>query len=126
MMKKAVVGGLIGAVSILLFTLALFLVFSELFQITLLESTSGILISAGIILLAPFAGGFLAGLIGQEDPRRAGLIAGLVASLVVFAAWLVITVLAIETILSGLVIVFVWIVLARLAAGLALPPENAT
>jgi hypothetical protein len=43
---------------------------------------------------------------------------------VVFIAWLAMTALTIETILSGLVIVFVWIMLARLASGFALPPDK--
>jgi MFS family permease len=124
MKDKAIFGGVIGALAILLFTFAMFLILADFFQVSLLESTVGIVISAVIILLAPFAGGFLAGLLGREDPRRAGLLAGLIASLVVFIAWLAMTALTIETILSGLVIVFVWIMLARLASGFALPPDK--
>ncbi len=122
MKNKAVFGGIMGALAILLITFAMFLVLADIFDMALLESTTGIVISAVVILVAPFAGGFLAGLLGREDPRQAGLLAGLIASLVVFMAWLVMTALSIETILSGLVIVFVWIVLARLASGFTIPP----
>ena len=79
------------------------------------------MISVITILLAPVAGGFLAGLIGRSNPQKAALFAGLSASFLIFIAWLVLTGFEGSTLLSGLVIVFIWTVLARLASGFVRP-----
>ena len=76
------------------------------------------------MLLAPVAGGFLSGLIGKSNPLQAGLIAGLLAGLVVFIGWIAYAGLQVESILSGIVIVFLWVILARVMAGFAQPRKK--
>ena len=80
-------------------------------------------ISVITILITPIAGGFTAALIGKSNPHRAGSIAGLGASLVILIAWLTIMGISGSTLLSGLVIGFIWVVLARITSGLV-KPEN--
>ncbi len=123
MKQKPLLGGVIGALVTLAFAFALFLILNDLFSSAFLETFWGIVLSGLSILLAPFAGGFLAGLLSQPAPQKAGLITGLTAGLVVFIAWLVMTGLSIETILSGLAIVFVWVLMARFASGFAVPKQ---
>ena len=118
MEKKVIFGGIAGAAVIIVFTLALTLVFDS-FLTELISSTSNVLISLLVVLLAPIAGGFLAGLVGKSNPLQAGLLAGLIAGVFMFIAWLVIVGFSLETVLSGLVILFVWVVLARVASGFA-------
>jgi len=118
MEKKVIFGGIAGAAVIIIFTLALMLVFDSFFA-ELISSTSNVLISLLVVLLAPIAGGFLAGLVGKPNPLQAGLLAGLIAGVFMFIAWLVIAGFSLETILSGLVILFVWVILARVASGFA-------
>lgn len=72
------------------------------------------------MLLSPIAGGFIAGLIGKYNPRRAGLIAGFVGSMVLFMLWLVFSGVTWQAMISGLVVLFVWVFLARIGAGLSL------
>lgn len=118
--KKVLWGGLAGSVVILAFAISMILIVNSFFP-GLISGTNNLLIGLIPLLLAPAGGGFLAGLVGRSNPRQAGLIAGLVASLVVFVAWLVFVGLSLETILSGLVIVFVWVILARVMAAFAQP-----
>ncbi len=118
MEKKVIFGGIAGAAVIIIFMLALTLVFDS-FLTKLISSTSNVLISLLVVLLAPIAGGFLAGLVGKSNPFQAGLLAGLIAGVFMFIAWLVIVGFSLETVLSGLVILFVWVVLARVASGFA-------
>jgi len=118
--RKVVLGGIGGGLVILAFALSILLIINSFFP-DLIANGSNLLIGMIPLLLAPIAGGFLAGLIGRTNPLHAGLIAGLLASLVVFIGWLVVVGLSVETILSGLVIVFLWVILARLFAGFAQP-----
>jgi hypothetical protein len=118
--RKVVLGGIGGGLVILAFALSILLIINSFFP-GLIANGSNLLIGMIPLLLAPIAGGFLAGLIGRTNPLQAGLIAGLLASLVVFIGWLVVVGLSVETILSGLVIVFLWVILARLFAGFAQP-----
>jgi hypothetical protein len=118
--KKVILGGVVGAIVILAFAFSILLIINSFFP-GLISGANNLLIGLIPFLLAPVAGGFLAGLIGRQDPLKSGLMAGVIASLIVFIAWLVIAGLSLETILSGLVIVFVWVVLARIAAGFAQP-----
>jgi hypothetical protein len=89
------------------------------FSLDQITSPSNAFLSLILMLMAPVAGGFLAGLIAQENSRQAGLLAGLMAGLVMLLAWLVMVGILWETLLSGLVLNFVWILLSRLGAGFA-------
>ena len=111
---------MIGALVIVMIAIGLPLLFNN-FRMTLDGSASNLAFSLIAVLLGPVAGGFLAGWIGRPKPRQAGLIAGTIASLLVLAAWLVITGVSLQTFISGGVVVFVWVVLARLASGFAQP-----
>ena len=114
--KRVIWGGVAGGGVTLIFALGILLIFNR-FSLVFVTSTDNMLINLAAILLAPIAGGFLAGIIAVEKPRLAGLIAGLGASLFVFILWLVISGLVMESALSGLVISFVWVFLARIGAG---------
>lgn len=121
--KKVIIGGLVGALVTLMFALGILFLLEGLLS-ELISSISNLAVSFITILLAPVAGGFLAGLIGRSNPLQAGLIAGVAAGIILFAAWVVITGFSIETLLSAVVIIFVWVVMARLASGFARPKKN--
>lgn len=114
--KKVFIGGIVGGAVTLVFAFTLLLVLNGFFMDFAAISNNAV-VGIITILLTPVAGGFLAGLIGRQDPRKAGLIAGLTASLFIFAAWLVVSGLSFQTILTGLAIVFVWVMLSRLSGG---------
>ncbi len=118
--RKVILGGIGGGLVILAFTLSIWLIINSFFP-NLIADGNNLVVGMVPLLIAPIAGGFLAGLIGRPNPLQAGLIAGLLASLVIFIGWLVIVGLSVQTILSGLVIVFLWVVLARLFAGFSQP-----
>ena len=118
MEKKVILGGVLGAAAMLLFTISLLFVVSEFSTGSVLTGGATVV---GIIavLLSAVAGGFLAGLIGHSNPRRAGLIAGLGAGVVLSAAWLVISGMTFQSIISGTAIIFTWGIIARVAGGFA-------
>jgi len=116
--RKTIIGGIVGAIVTLLFALGI-LYFMESVIKLMLSSISNVVISLLTILLAPMAGGFLAGLISPVKPLKAGLITGLTAGIFILIAWVVIMGFSYGTLLSGCMIVFVWVVLARLASGFA-------
>jgi hypothetical protein len=118
MHKKTGLGGAAGALGMLVFALGGLLVING-FSLEQITSPSNALLSLILMLMSPVAGGFLAGLIAQENFRQAGLFAGLIAGLVMLLAWLVMVGILWETLLSGLVVTFVWILLSRLGAGFA-------
>jgi len=114
--KKGVLGAVLGAAITLIFSLGSLLALNNLS----LEPTapfSNIPLGLIVTIMAPIAGGFSAGLVYHENPRQAGLFAGIGASLVVFSAWLVISGFSWAGVLGGLVIGFVWIFLSRIGGG---------
>ena len=118
--KKVILGSLVGALATLLLTFGILfglITFSDGINV----STANVVISTITVLLAPVTGGFVAGLIGRSNPQHSGTFSGLIASLVIFIAWIVISGLNGSTLLSGVVIVFIWVMLARLAAGFLKP-----
>ncbi len=117
--KKALLGSAAGGLAMLAFAFGLLLLIGQPLDIRSLAEN--LLVTGLVSLLAPIAGGFLAGLIGKGHARQAGLLAGLGASLVVLVFWLANTGLTWEAALSGLALVFVWGALARIGAVLALP-----
>ena len=122
MNKNVILGGIVGAVVILFFTIGILWGFGS-FSDQWGSSPANMVTSVITILITPIAGGFAAALIGKSKPHRAGSIAGLGASLVILIAWLTIMGISGSTLLSGLVIGFIWVVLARIASGLV-KPEN--
>ena len=116
MNKKVLIGGMVGGAVTLVFAFALLLVLNGLFM-DLVSISNNVVVGFITIMFAPVAGGFLAGMIGRQDSLKAGLIAGLTASLFVFAAWLLVSGLSFQTILTGLAIIFVWVVLSRVGGG---------
>ena len=115
-------GGIVGGVVILAFAFAILLIVNSFFPA--LAASSNLWIGMVPMLLAPVAGGFLAGLIGKENPMQAGLIAGLLAGTLVFIGWVAYVGIHLESILSGLVIVFLWVILARVMARFAQPQQK--
>ena len=116
--NKGVLGGVLGALITLTFSLGSMLLLND-FSLDFLLTIRNLPLGLIILLMAPIAGGFSAGMIGQDYARQAGLIAGVGASLVVFIAWLLFSWGAWEEVLSGLVIGFVWIFLSHLGSGFA-------
>lgn len=116
MNKKVGLGGVAGALVMLVFAFGSLLVINR-FSLDQIAMPSNALLSLIIMLMSPIAGGFLAGLIAPERPRQAGLFAGLLAGMMVLIAWLAIMGIFWDTLLSGLVVMFVWIILSRLGAG---------
>ena len=114
--KKVVFGGILGAVLIFVISFGLILLFNQVL-LDLAASTTNLLVSLIIFLLAPVAGGFVGGMVGKPNPRKAGLIAGALAGVLVLAAFLFIFGFSFQTLLSGVVVLFVWIILARISAG---------
>ena len=114
--RKVVLGGILGAVFIFVISLGLLLLFNQLL-LDLAASITNLVVSLIIFLLAPLAGGFFGGIIGRPDPRRAGLIAGTLAGVMLLAAFVVVFGFSLQTLLTGLIVLFVWVVLARISAG---------
>ena len=123
MNKRVILGGVVGGVVILGFSFSILVIVNSIFP----GLTTGSNLWMGLLpmTLAPVAGGFLSGLIGKTNPLLAGTIAGLLAGLAVFIGWVVFTGLRMDTILSGIVIVLLWVVLARVMAGFAQPRMKA-
>ncbi len=120
MNKRVFVGGVVGAVVILVFTIGILWGFGS-FSDQWGSSPANMVISVITILVTPIAGGFTAALISKSQPHKAGIIAGLGASLVIFIAWLILMGINGSTLLSGLVIGFIWVGLARIASGFVKP-----
>ncbi len=118
--RKVIWGGIGGGAAILAVGVVVLFAFNG-FAPGLLASTGNVLIGLVPLVLAPIAGGFLAGLIAKPDPKRAGLIAGLLAALVLLAGWLVVVGLTLDAVVGGLVVGFIWVILARVFAGFAVP-----
>jgi hypothetical protein len=116
--KKGVLGAVLGAGITLIFSLGSLLVLNN-FSLERISPESNGPFGLLIVLMAPIAGGFLAGIIYQKNPRQAGLFAGIGASLVVFMAWMVISDFSWGGVLGGMVIGFVWIFISRLGGGFA-------
>jgi hypothetical protein len=116
--KKVLIGGVVGGVVIFVFSFGLLLFFGE-FLIELKPSTTNLVVSLVIFLIAPVGGGFLAGRLCKPKPRMAGLIAGTLAGMMILAAFLLVFGFSFQTLLTGSVIVFVWVILGRISAGLS-------
>lgn len=116
--KKIILGGFLGGAAIVVVGVVILFAFNG-FAPGLLASTTNVLLGLVPLVLAPIGGGFLAGLIGKSNPKLAGLIAGLLAALVLIIGWLIVVGLTYETIVGGLVVGFVWVILARVFAGFA-------
>jgi hypothetical protein len=116
--KKTVLGGVVGGLVMLVFALGILLLSGA--SLGAVSLAKNLLLSMISLLISPIAGGFLAGLIGKTQAHHAGLISGLIAGLVVFVAWLVIAGFSWQSLISGLVLVLVWVFLSRLGAGLHL------
>lgn len=69
-----------------------------------------------ILLVAPYAGGFLAGLIARGDRHRIGVITGAVSSVIISIYALTFLDFNIKTILILFLLIVFWTFLARLGA----------
>ncbi len=116
MNRKVVLGGVVGAVVIFLISFGLLMLSTQLLT-DLAASTTNLVVSLVIFLLAPLGGGFLAGKIGKPNPLRAGLVAGAIAGALILFVFLLIFGFSFQTLLTGLVVVFVWVILSRISAG---------
>jgi len=116
MNKKVIFGGILGAALIFVISFGLLLLFNQALS-DLADATTNLVVSLIIFLLAPVAGGFVGGMVGSSNPRRAGLIAGALAGVMILAAFLIVFGFSLQTMLSGVVVLFVWVILARVSAG---------
>ena len=121
--NRIILGGALGALITVAFSLGSMLLLNA-FSLEFLRSIRNMPLGMIILLMAPIAGGFLAGLIGKNNARQAGLMAGIGASLVMIIAWVLISWGTWEEILSGLVIGFLWIFLSHLGSGFASPKHG--
>lgn len=117
--NRIIAGALVGTLVMLILSLGSLVLFAR-FSGDLITSTNSMLLNLVAVLMAPIAGGFVAGLIGRANPRQAGLLAGSGASFVILFSWLAITGLSLGTIISGLVIGLLWVFLSRLGAGFSI------
>ena len=113
--NKQHLGVFAGAALMLLFTLGTVLAFG--LTGGFFFSKNNLLVNLVIMFFSPIAGGFCAGLICQDNARRAGFMAGLSASVLLWFFWLVVNGLSWQTLLNGLVLIFVWVVSAWIGAG---------
>lgn len=113
---RITLASVVGAVVMVTFALGILVLFSD-FSMHFVSTLNATLFNLAAVLMAPIAGGFVAGLIGRTNPRQAGLLAGLGGAFVILFSWLAISGLSLETTLSGLVIGLVWVFLSRLGAG---------
>ena len=118
--RKIIAGSILGALVIFLFSFGLLMILNPWLG-ALSVSTTHLAVSLIIFLLAPVGGGFLAGQIGQPHPRRAGTLAGAIASGLILVAFVLIFGLSLDILLTALVVAFVWVLLARISAGFAKP-----
>ena len=114
-MKKSIFLGILAGCILSLLTAALG--FYLVTQIASSRSTT--LLSILLIVLCPFAGGFLTGLLAGKDHARNGLITGLVAGLCLGIAALIILGATRDYILVAVFLVLSWGFLSRLGASLA-------
>ena len=114
--EKVGLAGVAGALMMLVFAFSSLLIING-FSLDQIALPSNLLRSLIIMLMSPIAVCFLAGLIAHEKFRQVGLIAGLIVGPVVLIAWLVLVGNLWETLLSGLVVMFVWIFISRLGSG---------
>ena len=73
---RITLAGVIGAVVMVTFALGILVLFSG-FSTQFGSTVNFTLFNLAAVLMAPIAGGFIAGLIGSTNPRQAGLLAGL-------------------------------------------------
>lgn len=114
--KKVVLGGVLGGLTILAVGVVILFAFNG-FAPGLLANTSNVFLGLIPLVIAPIAGGFLAGFIARKDPKKAGLIAGVLAALVLLIGWLIVVGLSLDTVVGGIAVGLVWVVLARIFAG---------
>lgn len=118
-MRKMILGGLAGGLVILVFALSIIFLMNSLSPGFKAGEVG--LIGLAPALLAPMAGGFLAGLLAKEKAHQAGWIAGGLAGLVILVVWVVLMGFSVQAILRGMVLCLVIAMVARAFAGFAKP-----
>ncbi|MBG0786653.1 MAG: hypothetical protein H0S79_16270 [Anaerolineaceae bacterium] len=118
-MRNRILGGVIGGLVILIFALSIVFLMNSLSP----EFSAGEvgLIGLAPALLAPMAGGFLAGLLAKEKAQQAGWIAGGLAGVVILVVWVILMGFSLQAILRGIVLCLVIAMVARAFAGFAKP-----
>lgn len=118
MERRVLLGGLAGGVVTLLFAASIVFLLDSYLPGLYASDGSWIL---GLLpaLLAPMAGGFLAGVIAQQNVRQAGAIAGGLAGGVILVGWLIVMGVSLTMVLRGAVVALVVFVFARTFSGFA-------
>ena len=118
-MRKMILGGLVGGLVILVFALSIVFLMNSVSPGFSAGEVG--LIGLAPALLAPMAGGFLAGLLAKEKAQHAGWIAGGLAGIVILVIWVVLMGYSLQAILRGIVLSLVIAMVARAFAGFAKP-----
>jgi hypothetical protein len=118
MERRVILGGLVGGVVTLLFAFSIVFLLNSYLPELYTSEGSWVL---GLLpaLLAPMAGGFLAGVIARPKVREAGTIAGGLAGGVILVGWLVLMGGSFAVVLRGAVIALVVFLFARTFSGFA-------
>jgi len=119
-MRKAIIGGMIGGFIILAFAFSIVYLMSDLFPEFIVGGATS-LINLAPALIAPIAGGFLAGLLAKENAKLAGWIAGGLAGAVVLVGWVILMGFFFQVFLRGLILGIVIAFVARVFSGFARP-----
>lgn len=116
-MQKSILGGIVGGLVILVFALSIVFLMNSLYPEFSADEVG--LIGLAPALLAPMAGGFLAGLLAKEVAHQAGWIAGGLAGIVILITWVFLMGFSVQAILRGIVLCLVIAMVARAFAGFA-------
>ncbi len=118
MKRRVILGGLTGGMVTLLFVFSIAFLFNS-FLPGIYTSGENWILGLLPLLLAPMAGGFLAGVIARQDLRKAGTIAGGLAGIVILVGWLFLMSGSFTMVLRGAVIALIVFAFARTFSGFA-------
>lgn len=119
-MRKVIFSGVVGGIVILVFAFFIVFLMRDLYP-GLFSADQTNLFGLAPALIAPMAGGFLAGLLAKEKAKQAGWVAGGLAGLAILVGWVLLMGFSVQTILSGLVLGIVIAIVSRVFSGFAEP-----
>jgi len=119
-MRKVIISGVVGGIVILLFAFSIYFLIGDMFPELISGGTTSL---SGLVpaLIAPMAGGFLAGLLAKEKATQAGWIAGGLAGVLILTGWIMLMGFSFQMVLRGLVLGIVIAFVSRVFSGFAQP-----
>jgi hypothetical protein len=118
MERRVLLGGLVGGLVTLLFAFSIVFLLNSYLP-GFYASDGSWALGLLPLLLAPMAGGFLAGVIAKQNVRKAGSIAGGLAGIVILVGWLFLMGGSFAMALRGAVVALVIFAFARTFSGFA-------